>query len=164
MISKLYDIDIRKLGFNPDDVEDKAFICITSEKLINVVPVLDFVNEIYYKINENSIKSNSGFSYGNEASRPQQSRGQALPSEETTKSSLGSFGDYEHKEYLSIDEVKNIFKKIMFNNRDAETFDSGKRVKYNSPIKNINYFCCNSLFDSNYLKNEFGFKEKLFFV
>lgn len=134
MISKLYDIDIRKLGFNPDDVEDKAFICITSEKLINVVPVLDFVNEIYYKINENSIKSNSGFSYG--------------------KDEID----------LSIDEVKNIFKKIMFNNRDAETFVSGKRVKYNSPIKNINYFCCNSLFDSNPLKYEFGFKEKLFFV
>ena len=42
---------------------------------------------------EASIKSSLG-SFG-EASRPQQSRGQALPSEETTKSSLGSFGDYK---------------------------------------------------------------------
>ena len=164
MISKLYDIDIRKLGFNPDDVEDKAFICITSEKLINVVPVLDFVNEIYYKINENSIKSNSGFSYASERCLGNGSYASERCLGNGSYASERCLGNGKDEIDLSIDEVKNIFKKVMFNNRDAETFVSGKRVKYNSPIKNINYFCCNSLFDSNPLKYEFGFKEKLFYV
>ena len=135
IISKLYDIDIRELGFVPNYVENEALICIINEyeENIKVVPILDFINEIYYKINENSIKSNSGFSYG--------------------KDEID----------LSIDDIKNIFKEVMFGNHNVQTFKSNEEIKDKLPEKNINYFCCNSLFGSNYLLCDFGYR-KLFYV
>lgn len=120
IISKLYNIDIRNLGFIPYYVENEALICIINEyeENIKVVPILDFINEIYYKINEID---------------------------------------------LSIDDVKNIFKKIMFGNHNVQTFKSNEEIKDKLPEKNINYFCCNSLFGSNYLLCDFGYR-KLFYV
>lgn len=120
IISKLYDIDIRELGFVPNYVENEALICIINEYEENfkVVPILDFINEIYYKINEID---------------------------------------------LSNDDVKNIFKKIMFGNHNVQTFKSNEEIKDKLPEKNINYFCCNSLFGSNYLLCDFGYR-KLFYV
>ena len=120
IISKLYNIDIRELGFVPNYVENEALICIINEyeENIKIVPILDFINEIYYKINEID---------------------------------------------LSIDDVKNIFKKIMFGNHNVQTFKSNEELKDKLPEKNINYFCCNSLFGSNYLLCDFGYR-KLFYV
>lgn len=120
IISKLYDIDIRNLGFIPYYVENEALICIINEheENIKIVPILDFINEIYYKINEID---------------------------------------------LSIDDVKNIFKKIMFGNHNVQTFKSNEEIKDKLPEKNINYFCCNSLFGSNYLLCDFEYR-KLFYV
>lgn len=120
IISKLYDIDIRNLGFISYYVENEALICIINEyeENIKVVPILDFINEIYYKINEIN---------------------------------------------LSIDDVKNIFKKIMFGNHNIQTFKSNEEIKDKLPEKNINYFCCNSLYNSNYLLCDFEYKE-LFYV
>ena len=117
ILSKLYDSDIEKLGFNPDDVEDKAFICITSENKINVVPVLDFINEIYY-------------------------------------------GLHKQENNVLIENLKNMKDK----KPNKKIFKENKIVNYDLPIKDINYFCCNSLFDSENLRCDFGYKEKLFYV
>lgn len=53
LICKIENSDIQELGFNPKYIEDEALIC--RDKGIfdfQIVPILDFINEIYYRLNK----------------------------------------------------------------------------------------------------------------
>ena len=53
LICKIEKLDIRDLGFDKKYIEDKALICRGNGIFdFQIVPILDFINEIYYRLNK----------------------------------------------------------------------------------------------------------------
>ena len=53
LICKIEKLDIQELGFNPKYIENEALICRDYGIFdFQIVPILDFINEIYYRLNK----------------------------------------------------------------------------------------------------------------
>ena len=53
LICKIENSNIQELGFNPKYIEDEALICRDNGIFdFQIVPILDFINEIYYRLNK----------------------------------------------------------------------------------------------------------------
>lgn len=121
IISKLYNFEIVSIGFCPQYIENKALICVLDRfnEEYKIIPILDFINEIYYTLDNSNISEN---------------------------------------------DLKDTFKKIMFGNHKINTRENNNDSdKKYLPDKNIRYFCCNCLYDSNTLYYEYEYKN-LFWV
>ena len=53
LICKIENLDIQELGFDKKYIEDEALICRDNGIFdFQIVPILDFINEIYYRLNK----------------------------------------------------------------------------------------------------------------
>lgn len=103
LICKIENSDIQELGFDKKFIEDGALIC--RDKGIfdfQIVPILDFINEIYYKLNKYTF------------------------SKEDVKNSYKTimygckFYRVPNNNIFTSRDLKNIIKKIMFNKHNSK--------------------------------------------
>lgn len=127
LICKIENSDIQELGFDKKYIENEALICRDYGIFdFQIVPILDFINEIYYRLNK----------YTN--------------SKEDVKKS--------YKNIMYGFKIYRIPKKIIFTSRDLKNI-----IKEKMPEKDIKYFCCNILYNSNQLIFKFGY-DKIFCI
>lgn len=145
LICKIENSDIRELGFDKKFIEDEALICRDIGIFdFQIVPILDFINEIYYRLNKYTF------------------------SLEDVKNSYKTimygckFYRVPNKNIFTSRDLKNIIKKIMFNKHNINTYKFNEYTKDKLPVKDINYFCCNILYNSKHLVFKFGYK-KIFY-
>ena len=142
LICKIKNSNIQELGFNPKYIEDEALICRDVGIFdFKIVPILDFINEIYYRLNKyTNSKEDVKNSY---------------------KNIMYGFKIYRipKKIIFTSRDLKNIIKKIMFNKHNISTRKYNEETKDKLPEKDINYFCCNILYNSNHLVFKFGYKK-----
>lgn len=142
LICKIENLDIQELGFDQKYIENEALICKDVGIFdFQIVPILDFINEIYYRLNkytfsiEDVKNSYKTIMYGCE------------------------FYRVPNKNIFTSRDLKNIIKKIMFNKHNISTYKFNEYTKDKLPEKDINYFCCNILYNSKYLVFKFGYKK-----
>lgn len=142
LICKIENSDIQELGFDKKYIENEALICKDVGIFdFQIVPILDFINEIYYRLNKYTF------------------------SIEDVKNSYKTimygckFYRVPNKNIFTSRDLKNIIKKIMFNKHNISTYKFNEYTKDKLPEKDINYFCCNILYNSKYLVFKFGYKK-----
>ena len=142
LICKIENSDIQELGFDQKYIENEALICKDVGIFdFQIVPILDFINEIYYRLNKYTF------------------------SIEDVKNSYKTimygckFYRVPNKNIFTSRDLKNIIKKIMFNKHNISTYKFNEYTKDKLPEKDINYFCCNILYNSKYLVFKFGYKK-----
>ena len=142
LICKIENSNIQELGFDKKYIENEALICRDFGIFdFQIVPILDFINEIYYRLNK------------------------YINSKEDVKNSykkiIYGFKIYciPKKIIFTSRDLKNIIKKIMFNKHNISTLKFNEYTKDKLPEKDINYFCCNILYNSNSLVFKFGYKK-----
>ena len=153
LICKIENLDIQELGFDKKYIENEALICRDVGIFdFQIVPILDFINEIYYRLNkytfsiEDVKNSYKTIMYGCKFYR--------VPNK---------FYRVPNKNIFTSRDLKNIIKKIMFNKHNISTYKFNEYTKDKLPEKDINYFCCNILYNSKHLVFKFGY-EKIFCI
>ena len=103
LICKIENLDIQELGFDQKYIENEALICKDVGIFdFQIVPILDFINEIYYRLNkytfsiEDVKNSYKTIMYGCE------------------------FYRVPNKNIFTSRDLKNIIKKIMFNKHNSD--------------------------------------------
>ena len=142
LICKIENSNIRELGFDKKYIENEALICRDVGIFdFQIIPILDFINEIYYRLNKyTNSKEDVKNSY---------------------KNIMYGFKIYRipKKIIFTSRDLKNIIKKFMFNKHIINTHKFNEDIKNKLLEKDINYFCCNILYNSNHLVFKFGYKK-----